>query len=127
MADEEQILISDQYGVTVVRLGTGFASIYESDLTRLTPLRELAETAFPERIVIDLANTRYFGSAFIGFLLTIASRLKERGDGRLGLAGLVPFATMALQTTKADTILGLYDSVDEAVSSLRQSTPGTAE
>lgn len=119
MPDDDQIDISVQYGVTVVRLGEDFASIYESDLAKLDGLRELASTATPARIVIDLAHTRYFGSAFIGFLMAMAGRLRDRGNGQLGISGVQAFATMALEATKADTILGLFDSVDDAVAALR--------
>ena len=119
MSGDDQIAISVENGVTVVRLGTDFASIYESDLARLDGIRELADTATPARVVIDLSQTRYFGSAFIGFLMATAGRLKDRGDGQLGISGVQSFATMALEATKADTLLGLFDSVDEAVASLR--------
>jgi anti-sigma B factor antagonist len=119
MDDDDQIAITVVKGVTVVRLGTDFASIYESDLARLDGLRELADTATPARVVIDLSHTRYFGSAFIGILMATAARLKDRGNGQLGLSGLQPFATMALESTKADTLLGLFESVDDAVATLR--------
>lgn len=119
MDDDNQIVISVDNGVTVVRLGTDFASIYESDLARLDGIRELADTATPARVVIDLSQTRYFGSAFIGFLMATAGRLKDRGNGQLGISGVQSFAAMALEATKADTLLGLFDSVDEAVAALR--------
>lgn len=119
MSGDDQIAISVENGVTVVRLGTDFASIYESDLARLDGIRELADTATPARVVIDLSQTRYFGSAFIGFLMATAGRLKDRGNGQFGISGVQSFATMALEATKADTLLSLFDSVDEAVASLR--------
>ena len=121
MSDDDQISISVEQGVTVVRLGEEFASIYESDLARLERLRELADTVTPPRVVIDLSHTRYFGSSFIGFLMSTAGRLRDRGDGRLGISGVQPFATMALEATKADLLLGLFDSADDAVASLRPS------
>ena len=119
MDDDDQIVISVDNGVTVVRLGTDFASIYESDLARLDGIRELADTATPARVVIDLSHTRYFGSAFIGFLMATAGRLKDRGNGQLGISGVQSFATMALEATKANTLLGLFESVDDAVAALR--------
>lgn len=121
MADEKQIQISSEQGVTVVRLGSEFDSLYESELVNLKSVRELADTADPPLMLIDLSNTKYFGSAFIGFLIAIANRLKERGNGRLCLCNLAPFARMALEKTKSDTILGLFDSADEAVAALQAS------
>jgi len=115
---DSQIDVSIDRGVSVVRLGSEFDSLYESELVKLQSVRDLADTATPPIMLIDLSNTKYFGSAFIGFLIAIANRLKERGDGRLGICGLAPFARMALEKTKSDTILGLFESDDEAVAAL---------
>ena len=121
MADDDQIEISVDRGVTVVRLGADLDSLYESELVRLQSVRGLADSASPPFMLIDLSNTKYFGSAFIGFLIAIANRLKERGDGRLGLCGLAPFARMALEKTKSETILALFDTSEEGVTELAAS------
>lgn len=118
MADDDPISVSVERGVTVVQLGTEFDSLYESELVRLQKVRDLADTASPPLMLIDLSNTKYFGSAFIGFLIAMANRLKERGDGRLGLCGLAPFARMALEKTKSDTILTLFENRDDGVADL---------
>jgi anti-anti-sigma regulatory factor len=118
MSEDYQVETSVERGVTVVRLGTAFDSLYESELVHLKSVRELADTASPPTMLIDLSNTRYFGSAFIGFSIAIANRLKERGDGRLGICGLASFARMAFEKTKADTLFELFDDVDTAVSEL---------
>lgn len=121
MADDDQIEISVDRGVTVVRLGADLDSLYESELVRLQSVRGLADSASPPFMLIDLSNTKYFGSAFIGFLIAIANRLKDRGDGRLGLCGLAPFARMALEKTKSETILALFDTSEEGVTELAAS------
>lgn len=121
MADDDQIEISVDRSVTVVRLGADLDSLYESELVRLQSVRDLADSASPPFMLIDLSNTRYFGSAFIGFLIAIANRLKERGDGRLGLCGLAPFARMALEKTKSETILALFGTSEEGVAELAAS------
>jgi anti-anti-sigma regulatory factor len=118
ISDDHQVGISVERGVTVARLGTGFESLYESDLVHLKSVRELADTAAPPIILIDLSDTKYFGSAFIGFAIDIANRLKERGEGRLGICGLASFARMDFEKTKADTLLELFDDLDTAVSEL---------
>jgi anti-anti-sigma regulatory factor len=118
MSDDHQLEISVERGVTVARLGTGFESLYESELVHLKSVRELADTASPPTVLIDLSNTKYFGSAFIGFAIAIAKRLQERGDGRLGICGLASFARMAFEKTKADTLLDLFDDLETAVSEL---------
>lgn len=121
MADDDQVEISVDRGVTVVRLGADLDSLYESELVRLQSVRGLADSASPPFMLIDLSNTKYFGSAFIGFLIAIANRLKERGDGRLGLCGLAPFARMALEKTKSETILALFGTSEEGVAELAAS------
>lgn len=118
MADDDPISVSVERGVTVVQLGTDFDSLYESELVRLQPIRDLTDTASPPVMLIDLSNTKYFGSAFIGFLIAMANRLQERGGGRLGLCGLAPFAKMALEKTKSDTILALYENRGDGVADL---------
>ena len=122
MVDDDQIEISVDRGVTVVRLGADLDSLYESELVKLQSVRDLADSASPPFMMIDLSNTKYFGSAFIGFLIAIANRLKERGDGRLGLCGLAPFARMALEKTKSETILALFDAREEGVVEFAAST-----
>jgi anti-sigma B factor antagonist len=118
MSGDDQIQISIRDGVTVVCLGPDFESLYESELVKLQSVRELADTASPPVMIIDLSNIKYFGSAFMGFLFAIANRLIQRGDGRLGLCNLAPFARMVLETTKSNTIIGLFESQDDAVSAL---------
>lgn len=110
--------IQQQAGVTVVRLGPDFSSLYEGDLGTLAALPGLADTAEPALMVLDLSHTKYFGSAFIGFAITLANRLRARG-GRFAISGLSSFGRMALQTTRSDLLLELFDSVDLAVAGLQ--------
>lgn len=118
MSDDDRFEVATQDGVTIVRLGESFDSLYESELPKLAGILELADTVAPSLMVIDLSNTKYFGSAFIGFLITVANHLKERGNGRLCLSNLVPFARMAIEQTKVDQLIGIFEDVDEAVSTL---------
>lgn len=122
MPDDNQIEISVDRGVSVVHLGADLDSIYESELARLQLVRKLADTASPPVMLIDLSNVKYFGSSFIGLLMATANRLKERGDGRLGICGLAPFARMAFESTKVDTIFALFNSRDEGLTAL--ASPG---
>ena len=118
MSNDDQVTVSVDRGVSVVHLGADLDSIYESELTKLQMVRELADTAAPPVMLIDLSNVKYFGSSFIGLLMATANRLKERGDGRLGLCGLAPFARMAFESTKTDTIFALFNSRDEGLAAM---------
>lgn len=117
MTSDGRIQITIQDDVTVVRFGEEFESLYESVLTEISAVRDLADSASPPLVVIDLSHTKYFGSAFIGFLITMSKVLSDRG-GRLALSGLTPFAQMALETTKSDSLLGIFETVDAAVADL---------
>lgn len=79
----------------------------------LAPLREDA----PSNLIIDLAGVRYFGSAFITFLLRCHLLVKKRGS-ELVLAGANPRIRELLRTTALDTLWALYDSRQEALNAL---------
>jgi len=111
--------VTEQDRVSVIRLGSEFASIYEPDLVKLAPLLDLAESVSPPYLVFDLTGTKYFGSAFIGFLISIANRMAARGVGRFAVCGLAAFGKMALETTKSTMLMELFDTADEAVSAIR--------
>lgn len=107
-----------QDSVTVVRLGSEFSSLYEGDLKTLSALPGLADTITPPLMVLDLSHTSYFGSAFIGFVITISNHLRAR-SGRLAVSGLSAFGRMAMQTTRADALMDLFETVDQAVAALK--------
>jgi anti-anti-sigma factor len=108
----------ERRGVTVVHLPENYTSAYENTLADLAGLLDLARTAEPARMVVDLRHVRYIGSAFIGFLISLSSRLQERPNGRLALSNVAPFIRMALQKTRSDMLLQMHDSLDDAVEEL---------
>ena len=118
MTDDARFQTSVQDGVTVVRLGEEYSSLYENSLTELAELKTLSESADPPHVVLDLPHTKYFGSAFIGFLMTLSKSLAER-SGRLAVSSPTSFARMALESTKSDLLLDLFDSADEAVAAFQ--------
>lgn len=71
----------------------------------------------PSNLIVDLAGVRYFGSAFITFLLQCHARVKPRGS-ELVLAGVNPRIRELLRTTALDTLWALYDTRQEAVEAL---------
>jgi anti-anti-sigma factor len=79
----------------------------------LAPLKEDP----PSHIVVDLAGVRYFGSAFITFLLRCHLLAKQRGS-ELALAGVNSRIRELLKTTALDTIWALYETRQEALDSL---------
>lgn len=79
----------------------------------LAPLKEDP----PTNMIVDLSAVRYFGSAFIQFLLQCHLLVKARGS-ELVLAGVNPRIRELLRTTALDTLWALYDSSQEAVEAL---------
>ena len=79
----------------------------------LAPLREDP----PGQIIVDLSEVRYFGSAFITFLLRCHNLLHDRGSD-LVLAGVNPNIRELLRITNLDNHWALYDSAVEAISTL---------
>ena len=79
----------------------------------LAPLRDDP----PSHLIVDLEGVRYFGSAFITFLLRCHLLVKKRGS-ELVLAGVNPRIRELLRTTALDTLWALYESRQEAIEAL---------
>lgn len=118
MSEDTNFDISTLDGVTVVRLGPEYSSLYEGVLSELKPLTTLAETVIPPRLILDLSHTKFFGSAFIGFLMTLSNRLRARDGGRFAISGLASFGRMALEKTGTTAILELFDDASAAIEAL---------
>ena len=71
----------------------------------------------PTHLIIDLTEVRYFGSAFITFLLRCHLPVKQTG-GELVLAGVNDRVRELLRTTALDTLWALYDTRTEALDAL---------
>jgi anti-anti-sigma factor len=79
----------------------------------LAPLRENP----PNQIIVDLSAVRYFGSAFITFLLRCHHLLADRG-AELVLAGVNPNIRELLRITNLEMYWALYDTAAEAINAL---------
>lgn len=79
----------------------------------LSPLRDDP----PGQIIVDLSEVRYFGSAFITFLLRCHNLLANQGSD-LVLAGVNPNIRELLRITNLDNHWALYDSAAEAIATL---------
>ena len=71
----------------------------------------------PSNLIVDLSGVRYFGSAFITFLLRCHLLVKQRGS-ELVLAGVSPRIRELLRTTALDTLWALYETRQEALDAL---------
>jgi anti-sigma B factor antagonist len=71
----------------------------------------------PSHVVVDLDGVRYFGSAFITFLLKCHLPVKHQG-GDLVIAGVNSRIRELLRTTNLDTLWALYETRTEALAAL---------
>jgi anti-sigma B factor antagonist len=71
----------------------------------------------PSNLIVDLEGVRYFGSAFITFLLRCHVLVKQRGS-ELVLAGVNGRIRELLRTTALDTLWALYETRQEALEAL---------
>jgi anti-anti-sigma factor len=79
----------------------------------LAPLKEDP----PSNLIVDLEGVRYFGSAFITFLLRCHLVVRQQGS-ELVLAGVNPRIRELLRTTALDTLWALYETRQEALDAL---------
>ncbi|MBZ5669814.1 MAG: STAS domain-containing protein [Acidobacteriia bacterium] len=79
------------------------------------------------RIVLDLGNVSFLGSAGLGALIAARISAMNRGAG-MKLANLTKKIKDQLHITKLVTVFDVYDSVEAAVNSFPQAitTTGTA-
>ena len=71
----------------------------------------------PMHLIVDLTGVRYFGSAFITFLLRCHLLAKKQGS-ELAIAGVNSRIRELLRTTALDTIWALYETRQEALIAL---------
>ncbi len=119
MTQDRSPNISRRSGVTIVALGPGYENIDESYLDELTKvILDVASSADPPHVVLDLADTQFFGSSFIEVLFRAWNRLNAREGGRFALSGLTKYCREVIDTTHLDRLWRVYANVDEAVEAL---------
>ena|SRR5579871_2767554 len=117
--------ISNRDGVTVIGLGVEYENLDEHLLDKLREVMlEVARTADPPLVVLDLSNTKFFGSAFIEILFGLASCLQAR-EGQFALCGLTPYCREVLTITHLDSLWPIFPKREEAVSALRKQAAGS--
>jgi anti-sigma B factor antagonist len=87
---------------------------------------EMAFTAHPETeraaVLVDLGEVDFIASIGMRLLLSNAKALAKRG-GKMVLARAQPRVRDVLRTAGIDTLIPLYDDVDQACSDLRSAVP----
>ncbi|MBR9803400.1 MAG: STAS domain-containing protein [Rubinisphaera brasiliensis] len=69
-------------------------------------------------LLIDMKNTRFFGSAFIESLIRVWNRMKVRDGSALKICNLQPYCEEVLTITHLNQIWGIHSSRQEAIASI---------
>jgi len=111
--------VSQQDGVTIISLGAEYENLDESVLNELKDvLLNVAETADPATVVLDLSETKFFCSAFIEVMFRIWNRLNRREGGRFCISGLTGHCQEVLAVTHLDRLWEIFPTREEAVRAL---------
>ena len=98
-------------GASVVLAPTGEFDISTVDILR-SELHEVLEQS--HQVVLDLSATAFLDSLALGTIVSAAKKAREAG-GWVRLVAPTAAVRRALKITQIDTVLGLYDTVDQAI------------
>lgn len=111
--------ILKQDAITVVVLDEQYDNLDEPALEAASvKLLELALSVDPPLVVVDMARTKFFGSAFLGILFRVWRRLMTR-NGRLSVCNATGACAEVLKVTQVDRLWDLFDNRDSAVESMK--------
>lgn len=69
-----------------------------------------------KNVIVDCEKLEFISSLGIGMLMRIQSRLAKQG-GTIKLANVSGMIATVIRTVRLDSLLGIYDSVDDAIAS----------
>lgn len=113
--------VFQQDGVTIIELGERYDSLDEELLDRFgNALLESVSGTSPPALLLDLSNTRFIGSRFIGLLVRAWKRVQDR-HGRMAICCIPQLCREALITTRLyDTLWAVYETREQAIAALRR-------
>ncbi len=110
-----------QSEITLVEMDAEYDALGGETLRTLTELLlELAETADPPIVLLDMTDTRYIGSSFLETLFRAWRRLSAR-QGQLALCGVQPFCGEVFKVTGLQNLWPMYATRDEGLAALAPS------
>jgi len=72
-------------------------------------------------LLLDMRNTRFFGSAFIESLIRVWNRLKVRDGSSLRICNLQPYCEEVLTITHLNQIWGIHSTRQDAITAIEAS------
>lgn len=116
MSDPSNPNIEKAGSVTIVTLGEEYDSLHGELLEKATSiLLETAQNAAPPIVVLDLSNTKFFGSAFIEVLVRVWNVLEERGEGQFAVCGLNPHCAEVIEVTHLNEVWKVFPDREAAI------------
>ncbi len=119
MSNNNSIQVTRQEDITIITLGAEYEKLEEGHLQEVrSEVLSAIENAEPPRVVIDLSNVTFFGSAFIEILFRAWNRLEKADGGKFVISGLTPYCREVLQVTNLDQLWDIQDTRADAINQL---------
>lgn len=110
--------------VTVVSLGAEYENLDEGSVREVRDvLVDVAESANPPLVLLDLSATTFFGSSFLEALFRTRSKINER-QGRFGVCSLSEYCAEVVTVTHLDRLIEVYPDAKTGVAALQQPAEG---
>lgn len=108
-----------QDDVTYIVLGENYDNLDDETLNADSEfLLQSADAVDPPLLVLDMSNTRFFASEFLGRLFRVWQRLQKRG-GKMAVCSASELCGEILTVTRVDTIWTITETRDEAIAQLK--------
>ena len=112
--------LSHVAGVTVFQVDRQYDSLDEVKVGEFSALlMDAVEGAPHPLLLLDLGDTTFIGSGFLGVLVRAWKRIRDR-KGRMALCRVNPLCGEVLRASKLDTIWEIYSTRDEAQRALAE-------
>jgi anti-anti-sigma factor len=105
--------------VTVICPGADFSNLYESLIDQLGMSPQFLEGLNPPKLLIDMRNVKFIGSAFLGRMVFVHKTLTARESGQVAMCGLSSFCRAALSVSKLDSVLEVFPTLEEGIAALK--------
>lgn len=110
--------VSQLDGVTIFSVDREYDSLDEGNVSEFSAqLAAAIEPANPPLLLLDLSDTTFIGSSFLGVLVRVWKRIRER-NGRMALSCVNEICSEVLHASKLDTIWDIYSTREAAVRAL---------
>lgn len=116
MTNSGPLTVVKEGNVTVAIFGAAQRHLSEIGLEAIqTQLVNIAQTAQPPRLILDMAETEFFGSSFIEVLFKVWRQLNEQPNAKFAISGLQEHCREVLQITNLYKLWPIYTTRAEAV------------